>query len=163
MRLTVSHYLVLKTAISIITGTVARAMLAALDVRFALSGDCWPLRLITSLILVQFSRQSPIAQVLVFNGFYEALLVLAGYLLINLVFGNILEPRIMGRGLGLSTLVVFLSLILGMVVRTGGYAAFVPLTIIVKIALEQTTGGQSIAVLLSDLNKSDGLRRGRQG
>ncbi len=29
----------------------------------------------------------------------------------------------------------------------------VPLTIIVKIALEQTTGGQSIAVLLSDLNK----------
>ena len=29
----------------------------------------------------------------------------------------------------------------------------VPLTIIVKIALEQTAGGQSIAVLLSDLNK----------
>ncbi len=38
----------------------------------------------------------------------------------------------------------------------------VPLTIIVKIALEQTAGGQSIAVLLSDLNKSDGLSRGRQ-
>lgn len=88
-----------------------------------------------------------------FNGFYEALLVLAGYLLINLVFGNILEPRIMGRGLGLSTLVVFLSLILGMVVRTVGMLLSVPLTIIVKIALEQTAGGQSIAVLLSDLNK----------
>ncbi len=103
----VSHYLVLKTAISIITGRShgrcsPHSMFASL-----LSGDCWPLRLITSRILVQFSRQSPIAQVLVFNGFYEALLVLAGYLLINLVFGNILEPRIMGRGLGLSTLVVF--------------------------------------------------------
>ena len=94
------------------------------------------------------------AQVLVFNGFYEALLVLAGYLLINLVFGNILEPRIMGRGLGLSTLVVFLSLIFwGWLLGPVGMLLSVPLTIIVKIALEQTAGGQSIAVLLSDLNK----------
>lgn len=99
-----------------------------------------------------------------FNGFYEALLVLAGYLLINLVFGNILEPRIMGRGLGLSTLVVFLSLIFwGWLLGPVGMLLSVPLTIIVKIALEQTAGGQSIAVLLSDLNKSDGLSRGRQG
>ncbi|MDP0972117.1 AI-2E family transporter, partial [Klebsiella pneumoniae] len=45
-------------------------------------------------------------QVLVFGGLYEALVVLAGYLIVNLVFGNILEPRIMGRGLDLSTLVV---------------------------------------------------------
>lgn len=91
---------------------------------------------------------------LVFNGFYDALLVLAGYLLINLVFGNILEPRIMGRGLGLSTLVVFLSLIFwGWLLYPVGMLLSVPLTIIVKIALEQTTGGQSIAVLLSDLNK----------
>lgn len=117
----VSHYLVLKTAISY-----------------------W------------FSPRGnpPIAQVLVFNGFYEALLVLAGYLLINLVFGNILEPRIMGRGLGLSTLVVFLSLIFwGWLLGPVGMLLSVPLTIIVKIALEQTAGGQSIAVLLSDLNK----------
>ncbi|RVR71836.1 AI-2E family transporter [Citrobacter freundii] len=45
---------------------------------------------------------------MVFSGLYDALVVLAGYLVINLVFGNILEPRIMGRGLGLSTLVVIL-------------------------------------------------------
>lgn len=90
----VSHYLVLKTAISIVTGLVAWGMLA-----FALN-------YIPNIGSV-LAALPPIIQVLVFNGFYDALLVLAGYLLINLVFGNILEPRIMGRGLGLSTLVVF--------------------------------------------------------
>ncbi len=168
----VSHYLVLKTAISIITGLVAWAMLAALDVRFAFVWGllAFALNYIPNIgsVLPEYWFSSrgnppyrsvlaaipPIAQVLVFNGFYEALLVLAGYLLINLVFGNILEPRIMGRGLGLSTLVVFLSLIFwGWLLGPVGMLLSVPLTIIVKIALEQTAGGQSIAVLLSDLNK----------
>ncbi|WP_431458205.1 AI-2E family transporter, partial [Enterococcus faecalis] len=52
----------------------------------------------------------PILQVLVFGGLYEALVVLAGYLIVNLVYGNILEHRFVGRGMGLSSLVVFLSL-----------------------------------------------------
>ena len=92
---------------------------------------------------------------LVFGGLYEALVVLAGYLIVNLVFGNILEPRIMGRGLGLSTLVVFLSLIFwGWLLGPVGMLLSVPLTIIVKIALEQTVAGQSIAFLLSDLSKN---------
>ena len=96
----------------------------------------------------------PILRVLVFGGLYEALVVLAGYLIVNLVFGNILEPRIMGRGLGLSTLVVFLSLIFwGWLLGPVGMLLSVPLTIIVKIALEQTSGGQSIAFLLSDVSK----------
>ncbi len=152
----VSHYLVLKTAISIITS-------------LGRSGRCSPHSMFASLLsggLLAFALNyipnigsvlaaiPPIAQVLVFNGFYEALLVLAGYLLINLVFGNILEPRIMGRGLGLSTLVVFFVVdFWGWLLGPVGMLLSVPLTIIVKIALEQTAGGQSIAVLLSDLNK----------
>ncbi|VFS72283.1 Putative transport protein [Salmonella enterica subsp. diarizonae] len=85
----------------------------------------------------------PIIQVLVFNGFYDALLVLAGYLLINLVFGNILEPRIMGRGLGLSTLVVFLSLIFwGWLLGPVGMLLSVPLTIIVKSPWNRPLAGR---------------------
>lgn len=151
----VSHYLVLKTAISIVTGLVARGMLAALDVRFAFVWGllAFALNYIPNIGSV-LAAIPPIAQVLVFSGLYDALVVLAGYLVINLVFGNILEPRIMGRGLGLSTLVVFLSLIFwGWLLGPVGMLLSVPLTIIVKIALEQTNGGQSIAVLLSDLNK----------
>ncbi|HAT7503732.1 AI-2E family transporter [Citrobacter braakii] len=151
----VSHYLVLKTAISIVTGLVAWGMLAALDVRFAFVWGllAFALNYIPNIGSV-LAAIPPIAQVLVFSGLYDALVVFAGYLVINMVFGNILEPRIMGRGLGLSTLVVFLSLIFwGWLLGPVGMLLSVPLTIIVKIALEQTNGGQSIAVLLSDLNK----------
>lgn len=74
----VSHYLVLKTAISIITGLVAWAMLAALDVRFAFVWGllAFALNYIPNIGSV-LAAIPPIAQVLVFNGFYEALLVLA--------------------------------------------------------------------------------------
>ncbi|EMM2748900.1 AI-2E family transporter [Klebsiella pneumoniae] len=151
----VSHYLVLKTAISLITGLVVWGMLVLLDVRFAFMWGllAFALNYIPNIGSV-LAAIPPILQVLVFSGLYEALVVLAGYLIVNLVFGNILEPRIMGRGLGLSTLVVFLSLIFwGWLLGPVGMLLSVPLTIIVKIALEQTSGGQSIAFLLSDVSK----------
>ncbi|HGL6356295.1 TPA: AI-2E family transporter [Citrobacter amalonaticus] len=151
----VSHYLVLKTAISLVTGLVVWGMLSALDVRFAFIWGllAFALNYIPNIGSV-LAAIPPIIQVLAFGGLYDALVVLAGYLIINLVFGNILEPRIMGRGLGLSTLVVFLSLIFwGWLLGPVGMLLSVPLTIIVKIALEQSIGGQSIAILLGDANK----------
>ena len=147
----VSHYLVLKTAISLVTGLVVWGMLVLLDVRFAFMWGllAFALNYIPNIGSV-LAAIPPILQVLVFGGLYEALVVLAGYL----VFGNILEPRVMGRGLGLSTLVVFLSLIFwGWLLGPVGMLLSVPLTIIAKIALEQTSGGQSIAFLLSDVSK----------
>lgn len=152
----VSHYLVLKTAISLVTGLVVWGMLTTLDVRFAFIWGllAFALNYIPNIGSV-LAAIPPIIQVLVFGGLYDALVVLAGYLIINLVFGNILEPRIMGRGLGLSTLVVFLSLIFwGWLLGPVGMLLSVPLTIIVKIALEQSVGGQSIAILLGDANKA---------
>ncbi|KGA99596.1 AI-2E family transporter [Leclercia pneumoniae] len=152
----VTHYLVLKTAISVVTGLVVWGMLTLLEVRFAFVWGllAFALNYIPNIGSV-LAAIPPIVQVLAFSGFYDALIVLSGYLLINLVFGNILEPRMMGRGLGLSTLVVFLSLIFwGWLLGPVGMLLSVPLTIMVKIALEQTAGGQSIAVLLSDVRPS---------
>lgn len=151
----VSRYLVLKTAISLVTGLVIWGMLVLMEVRFAFIWGllAFALNYIPNIGSV-LAAIPPIAQVLVFGGFYDALVVLAGYLLINLIFGNILDPRLMGRGLGLSTLVVFLSLIFwGWLLGLVGMLLSVPLTIIVKIALEQTQGGKSIAILLSDMNQ----------
>ena len=78
-----------------------------------------------------------------------ALSAFAGYFVINFVFGNVLEPRFMGRGLGLSTLVVFLSLVFwGWVLGPVGMFLSVPLTMTAKIALDSREDTHWIAVML---------------
>lgn len=77
------------------------------------------------------------------------LLVALGYLVANTVIGSILEPRIMGRGLGISTLAVFLSLLFwGWVLGTVGVFLAVPLTMALIIALESSPQTRPIAILL---------------
>jgi len=82
-------------------------------------------------------------------GVGPALLTTAGYTVINVLIGSILEPKFMGRGLGLSALIVFLSLIFwGWVFGPLGMLLSVPLTMFTKIALEYNPDTQWIAVLL---------------
>jgi AI-2 transport protein TqsA len=77
------------------------------------------------------------------------LLVIGGFVAANVVFGNIVEPRMMGKGLGLSTLVVFLSLVFwGWVLGPVGMLLSGPLTMAVKIALETDERTRWFAVLL---------------
>lgn len=82
-------------------------------------------------------------------GVGTALLVAAGYLVINVIIGSVLEPRFMGKGLGLSTLVVFLSLVFwGWVLGPVGMLLSVPLTITVKLALDSKKETRWLGVLL---------------
>jgi predicted PurR-regulated permease PerM len=77
------------------------------------------------------------------------MLVLAGFVAVNMVFGNVVEPKMMGKGLGLSTLVVFLSLVFwGWVLGPVGMLLSGPLTMAVKIAAESDTRTRWFAVLL---------------
>jgi predicted PurR-regulated permease PerM len=82
-------------------------------------------------------------------GVVSALLTAMGFLAVNITIGTFLEPRIMGKGLGLSTLVVFLSLIFwGWVLGPVGMLLSVPLTIAIKIALDSHTNTRWMAIML---------------
>jgi AI-2 transport protein TqsA len=90
-----------------------------------------------------------ILQALIQFGPGRALGVATGYLVINMLIGNFIEPRFMGKGLGLSTLVVFLSLIFwGWVLGPVGMLLSVVLTVTVKIGLESREDTRWMAILL---------------
>jgi predicted PurR-regulated permease PerM len=82
-------------------------------------------------------------------GIAGAIWTLGSSIIIHSVLGNFIEPRIMGKGLGLSTLVVFLSLLFwGFILGMVGMFLSVPITMTIKIILEQKEKTKWIAVLL---------------
>ncbi len=84
-------------------------------------------------------------------GFVAAAEVIILYLLVNNVVGNFLEPKLMGRNLGLSTLVVFLSLVFwGWLLGPVGMFLSVPLTMTLKIIMDNNDNTRWIAILLSN-------------
>lgn len=82
-------------------------------------------------------------------GVGPALLVMLGYAVVNLLLGNLVEPHLLGRRLGISTLVVFLSLVFwGWVWGPIGMLLSVPLTMVLKILLEHTEDFRWFAQLI---------------
>jgi len=146
----VNSYLAIKGWVSLATGALVAIWLAILGVDYPL---LWGL--IAFLFNFVPNIGSIIAAVpavllaLVQLGPASALAAAAGYIVVNLVMGNVIEPRFMGRGVGLSTLVVFLSLVFwGWVLGPVGMLLSVPLTMIVKLALEANEQTRWIAILI---------------
>ncbi len=81
-----------------------------------------------------------------------------GFLIVNTVVGSVIEPRIMGQGIGLSALVVFLSLAFwGWVLGPVGMLLSVPLTMAAKIALGGRDSTQWLSVLLGSNKEAASL------
>ncbi len=146
----VKRYLAIKTAISLLTGLLITVWLIVLKVNYAV---LWGL--IAFLLNFVPTIGSLVAAVpavlmaLLQLGPGTALLTALGYLVINVVIGNFLEPRILGRHLGLSVLVVFLSLVFwGWILGPFGMLLAVPLTMLVKIILQSRPDTQWLATLL---------------
>jgi predicted PurR-regulated permease PerM len=146
----IRHYLGIKTLLSLSIGVLIYVALRIIGVDYAL---LWALiggimnyipnlgSIISTIPTVLFA--------LIQLGLGGALWTLLLTLLIHNVIGNFIEPRIMGRGLGLSTLVVFLSLLFwGFILGIVGMFLSVPLTMSFKIILEQNEKTKWIAILL---------------
>ncbi len=96
----------------------------------------------------------PILFGLLTGGWPMAAGVAAGYLLVNLVVDNIIEPRIMGQKLGLSPLVILVAMLIwGFVLGPVGALLSVPLTMTAKIMFEHDRDLRRVAMLMS--NSSD--------
>ena len=146
----VKRYLAMKTAISLVTGVLVMVWLTILGVKYPI---VWGL--IAFLLNFVPSIGSIIAAIpaciLAFLqlGTGTAALAALGYLVVNIVLGNLIEPRLMGQRLGLSTLVVFLSLVFwGWVLGPIGMLLSVPLTMTVKIVLQSHPDTSKLAILL---------------
>jgi predicted PurR-regulated permease PerM len=82
-------------------------------------------------------------------GVGSALLTALGFVVANMVLGNLVEPKLMGKGLSLSTLVVFLSMVFwGWVLGPIGMILSVPMTSLVAIALQSYEETRGLAFML---------------
>ncbi len=148
----IQHYLGLKTFVSFLIGLLAGFVLWLLGVPFAFLWGLltFILNFIPN-IGALIATIPPVGIALFHFGSIGRPLVAAGVLiLIHAGVGNFLEPKIMGRGLNLSPLVVLLALLFwGWLWGTAGMLLAVPLTAAVKIALEQFEPTRPVAVLMS--------------
>ena len=133
------RYLAIKTFISLVTGVLIFIACWAV-------GSGFPLLFATLAFLLNYipnigSALAAIPAVLLTlvspeGGAVDAGLLAIAYLVVNFVMGNLVEPRVMGQTLGLSTLVAFMSLVIwGWILGPVGMLLAVPLTMTLKIAL----------------------------
>lgn len=146
----VQTYLFVKSGMSLVTGLLCGGWVAVCGVDFPLLWGLLAFLLNYIPTLGMFiATIPPVLVALIQLGPGPALVLLVGYLVINFVLGNFVEPRIVGRALGLSPLVVFLSMVFwGWLWGPVGALLAVPLTMVMKIVLASTEDLRWAAVLL---------------
>lgn len=144
------RYLLIKTLMGVAVGVTIGIWLWILGVKYAfLWGFIAFLFNFVPYIGCYIAAIPALLLALVDQGAVPAILALLGYLTINTVLGYLVEPRLMGAQLGLSPLVVLASLLIwGWVLGPAGMILSVPLTVLLRIALEAKDETRWIALLL---------------
>jgi AI-2 transport protein TqsA len=154
-------YLVTKTLIGVATGLTVWLWLLLLGVDYALLWGTLAFLLnyvpnVGSII----AALPPILLALITLGLGSGLLTLFGLVVINVVFGVILEPKVMGTQLKLSTLVVFLSLVFwGWVLGPLGMVLSVPMTNLIVIAMKSYEKTRKLAIMLGSATEEEWIEQ----
>ncbi len=149
----VESYITLKTIVSLITGVLSYLGLLLLGVDFALF---WAIVIfvlnyiptVGSLIATVFPALMSLIQYPEQSGVALFVLIVVG--IIQVIVGNVVEPRIMGENLNISPLVVILSLTLwGLIWGVVGMILSVPIMVVLIIIFSKIPSTRNIAVMLS--------------
>ena len=153
IQVQIRQYLYIKTLVSALTGIISYAILVWVGVDYApfwallifllnfipTIGSMIAVLLPTALSLVQFDTFAPFLTLLISLGSLQMLI------------GNVIEPRVMGSSLNLSPLVVILALSLwGQIWGITGMFLSVPITVIGMIVLGSFPATRPIAVAMSE-------------
>ncbi len=155
----VNRYLGIKTLTSLVTGVTISIWLAIQGVDFPVMWGVFAFLLnyipnIGSII----AAVPAVLLTLIQLGPISAGIAGLGFLLVNILVGSVIEPKVMGQGIGLSALVVFLSLAFwGWVLGPVGMLLSVPLTMAVKIALSNRDTTKWLSILLGSNKEASRL------
>lgn len=150
----IKHYMAIKAVVSLVTGILITLLLLLIGLDYAILWGfiVFLLNFIPNIGSI-LAAVPAVLLAFVQLGTFGALEIGTIYLVINIIIGSIIEPKLMGAGLGISTLVVFLSLVFwGWLLGPVGMLLSIPLTITIKIMLYSQDQTRWLAVLMSSSN-----------
>jgi len=148
----VQHYLLIKTFISMLTGIIGGTILIIGGIDFAIFSALliFILNFIPNFGSIIATLFPLLIGILQYGFSLRVLLVFIGLMLTQFIIGNVVEPRITGKSLNLSPIVILISLILwGYIWGIVGMMLAVPLTSALKIFFQNIPLLKPIAELIS--------------
>lgn len=148
----IGNYVALKTLTSSMTGLLSyfALLFIGVDVPLFWAFLIFVLNFIPTIGSLIATAFPSIFAILQFGELSPGILVLAIVGAIQLVIGNLVEPKLMGNSLNISPLVVFLTLaIWGVIWGISGMLLSVPITVILIIIMSEFPGTRPLAILLS--------------
>lgn len=148
----IQRYLLIKTIASATTGALAWWACAVMEVPFAFLWGliAYLLNYIPTIGSI-VAAVPPIIMALLMGGWGDAAIITFCYIFINFMIGNGIEPIFMGKQFGIATSVVLLAVLFwGWVWGPIGMLLAVPITVLIKLALENSRDLSWVATIISD-------------